>query len=74
MNRTEPKVSATIDLLADGKHHGHLIIPHSRNESGWGAVHLPIVSIRNGAGTDDASNRRQSWRRIRGADRPDETG
>jgi len=50
MNHTEPKVSATIDLLADGKHHGHLIIPHSRNESGWGAVHLPIVSIRNGAG------------------------
>ena len=50
MNRTEPKVSVTIDLLADGKHHGHLIIPHSRNESGWGAVHLPIVSIRNGAG------------------------
>ena len=45
-----PKVSCSIDLMADGKQFGHLAIPHSRNESGWGAVHLPVVSIRNGDG------------------------
>ena len=50
MNQTESKISATIDFSADGKHLGYLSIPHSRNESGWGTVHLPIVSIRNGAG------------------------
>ena len=50
MTQTEPKVSSTISFSADGKHHGHLCIPHSRNDAGWGAVHLPIVSIRNGDG------------------------
>ncbi len=45
-----PKVSCSIDLDADGKQFGHLGIPHSRNESGWGAVHLPVVSVRNGDG------------------------
>ena len=47
---TEPKVSSTIDFSANGEHHGHLSIPDSRNDSAWGAVHLPIVSIRNGEG------------------------
>ncbi|MCP4471938.1 MAG: N-alpha-acetyl diaminobutyric acid deacetylase DoeB [Gammaproteobacteria bacterium] len=50
MTQTEPKVSSSIDFSTDGKHHGHLNIPHSRNDSGWGALHLPIVSIRNGDG------------------------
>jgi len=50
MTNAEPKVSSTVDFSADGKHHGHLSIPHSCNESGWGAVHLPITSIRNGDG------------------------
>jgi N-alpha-acetyl-L-2,4-diaminobutyrate deacetylase len=47
---SEPKVSSTVDFDANGKQFGHLSIPHSRNESGWGAVHLPVVSIRNGDG------------------------
>jgi N-alpha-acetyl-L-2,4-diaminobutyrate deacetylase len=50
MAAKEPKVSATIDVDSDGKYFGYLGIPHSRNESGWGAVHLPIVSIKNGQG------------------------
>lgn len=50
MTSTEPKVSATIDFEAAGTLFGHLGIPHSRNASGWGAVHLPIVSIKNGEG------------------------
>ena len=50
MKQTELKVNVTIDFSAEGKHHGHLSIPHSRNDSAWGAVHLPIISIRNGEG------------------------
>lgn len=50
MTAPESKVSASVDLGVDGKRFGHLSIPHSRNSSGWGAVHLPIVSIRNGDG------------------------
>ena len=37
MTHAEPKVGSTIDFSADGKHHRHLSIPHSRNASGWGA-------------------------------------
>ena len=47
---SESKVGISIDIEADGKQFGHLSVPHSRNESGWGALHLPIVSIRNGDG------------------------
>ena len=50
MSELEPKVSCSIDFEADGKQFGHLGIPHSRNDSGWGAVHLPIVCIKNGGG------------------------
>lgn len=50
MASDQSKVSCSIDLAADGKRFGHLGIPHSHNDSGWGAVHLPIVSIRNGTG------------------------
>ena len=50
MTSDDSKVRCSIDLEAEGKRFGHLDIPHSRNDSGWGAVHLPIVSIRNGAG------------------------
>ena len=44
------RVSATIDLEADGKRFGALSVPHSSNKSAWGAVRVPIVVIRNGAG------------------------
>ena len=47
---SEPKVGISIDIEAEGKQFGHLSVPHSRNESGWGALHLPVVSIRNGDG------------------------
>ena len=47
---SETKVGISIDIEAEGKQFGHLSVPHSRNDSGWGAVHLPVVSIRNGDG------------------------
>jgi N2-acetyl-L-2,4-diaminobutanoate deacetylase len=44
------RVSATIDLEADGKRFGALNVPHSSNESAWGALRVPLVVIQNGAG------------------------
>ena len=44
------KVGISIDIDAEGKQFGHLSVPHSRNDSGWGTLHLPIVSIQNGDG------------------------
>jgi hypothetical protein len=32
------RVSNSIDLIAEVKQIGHLEIPHSRNDSAWGAV------------------------------------
>ena len=43
-------IRPTIDLDAEGKHHGFLRLPHSRNESAWGAVMIPLTVIRNGDG------------------------
>jgi N-alpha-acetyl-L-2,4-diaminobutyrate deacetylase len=40
----------TIDLEADGVRHGHLRLPHSRDDSAWGAVMIPLTVVRNGKG------------------------
>jgi N-alpha-acetyl-L-2,4-diaminobutyrate deacetylase len=48
---SEPcRVTTTIDFNADGKQFGALGVPYSSNESAWGAVRIPIVAIRGGAG------------------------
>ena len=46
---TNPIVS-TIPFDAEGKHHGHLRLPYSRDDSAWGVIQIPITVIRNGAG------------------------
>ena len=43
-------IAPTIAFDQDGKHHGFLRLPHSRNESAWGAIMIPITVIRNGEG------------------------
>ncbi|MDH3386854.1 MAG: N(2)-acetyl-L-2,4-diaminobutanoate deacetylase DoeB [Gammaproteobacteria bacterium] len=43
-------ISATIDFDRDGLQHGFLQIPHSRNDSAWGSIMLPITMARNGQG------------------------
>jgi N-alpha-acetyl-L-2,4-diaminobutyrate deacetylase len=43
-------ISATIDFERDGLQHGFLQIPHSRNDSAWGSIMLPISYARNGDG------------------------
>lgn len=45
-----PRVSCSIDLEGKGKRHGHLTVPHSRNDSAWGSVRVPISVIANGDG------------------------
>ena len=43
-------ISATIDFEVEGLQHGFLQIPHSRNDSAWGSIMLPISYARNGDG------------------------
>ena len=43
-------VTPTIDLEADGKHHGHLRLPWSRDDSAWGNLMIPVSVIANGPG------------------------
>ncbi len=44
------RVTATIDLDAEGRQQGYLVVPHSRNESAWGSIRIPITVIARGAG------------------------
>jgi N-alpha-acetyl-L-2,4-diaminobutyrate deacetylase len=46
---TSPVV-AELDLGRNGKQVGHLRVPRSRDDSGWGTELVPIVSIANGNG------------------------
>lgn len=43
-------IRPTIPLDAPGKHHGFLRLPHSRNDSAWGSVMIPITVIRGAEG------------------------
>ncbi|MDE0309846.1 MAG: N(2)-acetyl-L-2,4-diaminobutanoate deacetylase DoeB [Acidiferrobacterales bacterium] len=43
-------IAPTIPFDKDGKHHGFLNLPYSRNDSAWGAVMTPVCVIRNGNG------------------------
>lgn len=43
-------IAPTVPFDRDGTHHGFLRLPHSRNESAWGAIMIPICVIRNGDG------------------------
>jgi N-alpha-acetyl-L-2,4-diaminobutyrate deacetylase len=43
-------ITANIPLNQDGVHHGFLKLPYSRDDSGWGAIMIPIAVIKNGDG------------------------
>jgi N-alpha-acetyl-L-2,4-diaminobutyrate deacetylase len=43
-------ISATIDFDADGIQHGFLSLPHSRNDSAWGAILTPVTQMKHGSG------------------------
>jgi N-alpha-acetyl-L-2,4-diaminobutyrate deacetylase len=40
----------TVDFERDGIQHGFLRLPHSRDDSAWGNLMIPIAVIRNGEG------------------------
>ena len=46
----ESAIVPTIPLDQDGKHHGFLRLPYSRDDSAWGSVMIPITVIKNGDG------------------------
>lgn len=43
-------ISPTVSLDVDGKSHGFLRLPYSRDDSAWGSVMIPITVIKNGTG------------------------
>lgn len=47
---TPNPISATIPFDEDGIHHGFLRLPHSRDDSAWGSLMIPLSVVRNGAG------------------------
>lgn len=50
MSDTESRIGTDLDPDADGKQVTRLFVPHPRNTSAWGAVAVPIASIKNGEG------------------------
>lgn len=43
-------ITATVDFDRDGVQHGFLKLPHSHDDSAWGAIMIPITVVRRGAG------------------------
>ena len=43
-------ISASINFDKNGIQHGFLQVPHSRNDSAWGSIMLPITVVKNGDG------------------------
>lgn len=43
-------ISATVDFDRRGAQHGFLRLPHSRDDSAWGSVMIPIAVVANGQG------------------------
>ena len=43
-------ITSTVLFDTDGKHHGFLRLPFSRDTSAWGSIMIPITVIKNGTG------------------------
>jgi len=51
LKNTKPSlVKPTVDFDMDGIQHGFLKLPHSSDDSAWGAIMIPITVVRNGEG------------------------
>ena len=46
------RISASVDYEKAGRQFGFLSIPHSRDDSAWGSLRMPVVVIRNGDGDE----------------------
>lgn len=43
-------ISSTVDFNREGVQHGFLTLPHSRDESAWGSITIPVSVIARGSG------------------------
>jgi N-alpha-acetyl-L-2,4-diaminobutyrate deacetylase len=43
-------IAATVDFERDGVQHGHLRLPHSRDDSAWGSILIPVAVVKRGKG------------------------
>lgn len=43
-------IGATVDFDKEGIQHGHLVLPHSHDDSAWGSIMIPVCVIKNGSG------------------------
>jgi N-alpha-acetyl-L-2,4-diaminobutyrate deacetylase len=43
-------IKSTVDFDLDGVQHGFLKVPYSGDDSGWGAVMIPVTVVKNGEG------------------------
>jgi ectoine utilization protein EutE len=50
MSAERSPITTSIDFEKNGKQSGYLRVPHSRNNSAWGAVMIPLTVIKNGTG------------------------
>lgn len=48
--RPRTRITTDIDFDKNGKQSGFLRVPHSRNDSAWGSILIPIVVCKNGSG------------------------
>ena len=47
---SQSPVLATVDFDAEGVQHGYLKVPYSGDDSGWGAVMIPVTVVKNDVG------------------------
>ncbi|KQX58162.1 MULTISPECIES: N(2)-acetyl-L-2,4-diaminobutanoate deacetylase DoeB [unclassified Ensifer] len=50
INLRPSPISSTVDFSAEGVQHGFLRLPHSRDDSAWGSVMIPVTVVKNGEG------------------------
>ncbi len=50
MSDGKTKIRPNIPLDSKGKHVGYLTVPHSRDDSAWGALRVPIAVVKGGSG------------------------
>lgn len=50
MTTIDTPITTEIDFEKNGKQVSYLQVPYSRNDSAWGALMIPIIVLKNGAG------------------------
>ena len=50
MSTARNPIVSTVNFDAEGLHHGHLILPWSRDESAWGTMRIPVACVKGGEG------------------------